>query len=286
MATRRIVVNGDDFGRTASINTAIIQAHREGILTSTSLMVAEGAFDEAVALAKAHPTLAVGLHLVAANGRAVLPPAQIPHIVDARGRFPDSAVQAGLRYVVSATARQELAREMEAQFARFAATGLPLSHVDGHLHFHVHPIVFNLLIPLAERYGASGLRLPRDDFWLAMRYNRQGAALKATWAVIYALLCRWCLRRLQVGAQGRAPLTVTDRMYGLMQTGQMEEAYVLQVLRQLSVPTAELYFHPSTVPLEEKLGPNPGDLATLLSPAVRQAIQEGGIELANYPRLI
>lgn len=280
MTTRRIVVNGDDFGRTASINAAIIRAHREGILTSASLMVAEEAFGEAVALAKAHPTLAVGLHLVAATGRAVLPPAQIPHIVDARGRFPDSAVQAGLRYTVSATAKQELAREMEAQFARFAATGLPLSHVDGHLHFHVHPVVFNLLLPLAEHYGARGLRLPRDDFWLAMRYNRQGAALKATWAIIYALLCRWCLRRLQ----GR--LTVTDRMYGLMQTGQMEEAYVLQVLRQLSVPTAELYFHPSTVPLEEELGPNPGDLATLLSPAVRQAIQEGGIELASYPKLI
>lgn len=281
MTTRRIVVNGDDFGRTASINAAIIQAHREGILTSTSLMVAEEALDEAVVLARANPTLAVGLHLVAANGRAVLPPAQIPHIVDVRGRFPDSAVQAGLRYVVSATARQELAREMEAQFARFAATGLPLSHVDGHLHFHVHPIVFNLLLPLAERYGARGLRLPRDDFWLAMRYNRQGAALKATWAAIYALLCRWCLRRLR-GSR----LTVTDRMYGLMQTGQMTEGYVLRVLRQLPVPTAELYFHPSTVPLEEELGPNPGDLATLLSPAVRQAIQEGGIELANYPRLI
>ncbi len=281
MITRRIVVNGDDFGRTASINAAIIQAHRQGILTSTSLMVAEEAFDEAVALAQAHPTLAVGLHLVAANGRAVLPPAQIPHIVDARGRFPDSAVQAGLRYTVSATARQELAWEMEAQFARFAATGLPLSHVDGHLHFHVHPIVFNLLLPLAERYGASGLRLPRDDFWLAMRYNRQGAALKATWAIIYAILCRWCLRRLR-GSR----LTVTDRMYGLMQTGQMTEGYVLRVLRQMPVSTAELYFHPSAVPLEEEeLGPNPGDLATLLSPAVRQAIQEGGIELANYTQL-
>ena len=258
-----------------------LESATSGRVGDIPLMVAEEAFGEAVALAKAHPTLAVGLHLVAASGRAVLPPAQIPHIVDGRGRFPDSAVQAGLRYTVSATARQELAREMEAQFARFAATGLPLSHVDGHLHFHVHPIVFNLLLPLAERYGARGLRLPRDDFWLAMHYNRQGAALKATWAIIYAILCRRCLRRLR----GHR-LTVTERMYGLMQTGQMTEDYVLRVLRQMPVRTAELYFHPSTVPLEEELGPNPGDLATLLSPAVRQAIQEGGIELTNYPALI
>jgi hypothetical protein len=70
-----------------------------------------------------------------------------------------------------------------------------------------------------------------------------------------------------------------------MQTGQIQEVYVINLLRRLRVPTAELYFHPSTEPGDEVLGPNPGDRATLLSPAVRQVIQERGLRLATYPTL-
>jgi hypothetical protein len=80
-------------------------------------------------------------------------------------------------------------------------------------------------------------------------------------------------------------LAVTHRVYGLMQSGQMQEAYVVRLLHHLKVPTAELYFHPATVAGGEDLGPNPGDLATLLSPTVRQIIQEREMRLATYPTL-
>jgi predicted glycoside hydrolase/deacetylase ChbG (UPF0249 family) len=120
-----------------------------------------------VTIARQAPTLAVGLHLVMAGGKAALPPAQNPHIVDQNGHFPGDPVVAGLRYFSSSTAQTELAAEMEAQFERFAATGLPLSHVDGHMH----PTVFRLLLPLAEEHGAQGLRLPCDDFRLSVGYD-------------------------------------------------------------------------------------------------------------------
>jgi hopanoid biosynthesis associated protein HpnK len=259
------------------------------VLTSTSLMVTGDAVEEAVLLARETPTLAVGLHVVVASARAALPHEQIPHLVDSRGYFPGDPFRIGLLYFFSRTAQEELARELQAQFDRFASSGLPLSHVDGHLHMHVHPNVLSLLLPLAVRYGARGLRVPRDDFWLALGYDRRRAGINAVQTVVFGLLCRRCVRSLaDLNSQlagNRHPLVAADRVYGLMQTGQMREAYVLKLLRRLGVSAAELYFHPSREPEGEALGPNPGDLATLLSPAVRQAIQERGLHLATYATL-
>lgn len=277
----QVILNADDFGRSAAVNEAVIQAHLEGMLSSTSLMVSGEAAEEAVALAWQTPTLAVGLHVVLIDGPATLPRTLIPHLVDQRGRFSSHALQTGLRYALSTAAQRELALELEAQFDRFAATGLPLSHVNGHLHMHVHPAVFDRLLALAEQYGARGLRVPRDDLWLSLRYDRRMAGTKVAWAFAFGLLARWCMRRLR----GRS-LAVTHRVYGLMQSGRMLEPYVIGLLQHLRVPTAELYFHPSTAAGQEVLGPNVGDLAVLLSPAMQQAILERGIRLSTYDRLV
>lgn len=280
IGTQKIIMNADDFGRSASINEAVMLAHRQGVLTSASLMVTGEAVDEAVALARQTPTLAVGLHLVVVSGPAALPPKEISHLVDSRGYFSYDPIRVGLRYFFSRRTQQELSREVVAQFERFAATGLPLSHVDGHLHMHLHPTVFNLLLPLAEQAGACGLRLPRDDLWLSLSYDRRWAATKVLWTLIFGLLSRWCLDHL-----GGRRLVIAHRVYGLMQSGQMQEAYVVRLLRQLQAPTAELYFHPANEVGSNSFGPNPGDLATLLSPAVRQVIQERNLGLATYPTL-
>lgn len=276
----QVILNADDFGRSQSINAAVMRAHREGVLTSASLMVTGDAVGQAVTLAREAPALAVGLHVVVAAGRASSPARQIPHIVDRDGRFPTSPLIAGLRYAFSPKAQEELGRELEAQFEQFASTGLPLSHVDGHLHMHVHPTVLKLLLPLAERYGARGIRMPRDDLWLALRFDRRRVGVKATWAAVFGLLDQWARRRVRTHA-----LVTAHRIYGLMQTGDMQEAYVVEVLRRLQGPSAELYFHPSTEALEEPMGPNPGDLATLLSPAVRQIVRQHGLVLSTYASL-
>jgi hopanoid biosynthesis associated protein HpnK len=275
-----VIFTADDFGHSHAINTAVIQAHREGVLTGASLMVTGEAAEEAIALARENPTLAVGLHVVLVAGRAMLSPEEIPHLVDRNGRFSDDPLRAGLRYAFNRAGRTELRRELTAQFERFAATGLPLAHVDSHLLMHMHPVVFDLLLPLAEGYGASGLRLPRDDLWLALTYDRRDATTKMIWAVAFGLLDRRALARLH----GRR-LVITDQVYGLMQSGRMAEGYVVGLLRRLEVPTAELYFHPSAASGSEALGPQPGDLATLLSPAICRVIRERGLRLATYPAL-
>ncbi len=290
-----VIFNADDFGRSPGINQAVLHAHRSGVLTSASLMVTGAAAEEAVRLAQATPTLAVGLHLVLSAGRPALPPGQIPHLVRGADLFPSDPAAVWIQYIFSPVARAEMAREVQAQFERFAATGLPLDHVDSHQHIHMQPAVFDVLVPLARRYGARGVRLPRDEFWLAMRYDRRDALNKALWATVFGVLCRRFRRRLaERDGSGQPALVAADRVFGLMQSGCMEEEYVVRVLNALArgsragsgraISVAELYFHPSADD-SERLGPNAGDLATLLSPRVREAIEAGGLALTTYARL-
>ena len=157
---RRLIVNADDFGRSHAINQAVIRAHREGILTTASLMVNEPAADEAVALARANPGLGVGLHLALVCGRSALPPSAIPHLVNTNSEFTNNPVAAGCRYFFSSQCKAELRDEIAAQFEKFRATGLPLDHVNGHLHMHLHPAVFKILSDSTARNdGASAPRV-------------------------------------------------------------------------------------------------------------------------------
>src|SRR5690349_3629044 len=109
---RRLIVNADDFGISEEVNEAIIRAHREGVLTSTSLMVTGEAAEQAVRLAKENPRLAVGIHLVAVMGRSVLPQSEIPTLVDEAQQFSNDPTAAGLKYFFSPAARRELRREI------------------------------------------------------------------------------------------------------------------------------------------------------------------------------
>jgi hopanoid biosynthesis associated protein HpnK len=276
----RIILNADDFGRSTAINEAVKRAYEEGVLTSASLMVTGEAVEGAVELAHEMPDLAVGLHVVLVDGLAVLSAKEIPHLVDDHGRFPTDIVRMGVRYGFGRAAQGEMARELEAQFERFAATGLPLSHVDSHHHLHMHPTIFARLVPLAEHYGAKGIRVPRGELWLNLGYDRAMLASKVAWGAALWVLLPWCRRCLRGSS-----LSVARRVYGLMQSGQMHEPYVLCVLQRLDVPSAELFFHPTVDPIAEPSGPNGADLEALLSPRVRELIHERGLLRSRYAHL-
>lgn len=283
-----LIINGDDFGYSDAVNRAIIQAHREGVLTSASLMVNESSAGEAVELAKANPSLAVGLHLVLVLGKAALPHSKIPHITDAEGRFTDSSFQAGIHYYFNAAARRELRQEMRAQFERFVATGLNFSHVDGHTHLHQHPVIFDELIRLCEEFGVRRVRVVKGEMRLSLSLDRKHLPIKLVWGTVFNLLGRWCERRLE----GRG-FVQPHKVYGLLQSGDMNEDYLLGLLKKMPPESSEIYAHPlaatgNQIADETAKQENPGgvrELQALTSSRLRQAIGTAGFQLANYESL-
>lgn len=279
-----LIINGDDFGISEEANEAIIRAHQNGVLTSCSLMVTGDASAQAVQLARENQKLAVGLHLVTVQGRAVLPPSDIPSIVDGNGYFSNNPTMAGVKYFLAEKARREIRREIGAQFAKFAATGLNFSHVDSHLHMHVNPVVFNASLEFCRRYHVNRMRVPKDDFGIAFRLDPVNAIKNAPSALIFSLLCRHMKKGLR-----EEEFIFTDRVYGHFFTGRMSESVVLDMLGQIRATANELYLHPA-VPrggtlLNDRLIQCKKEFDILVSREVRNRISGLDIKLTTYSEL-
>jgi chitin disaccharide deacetylase len=270
---RRLIVNADDFGRSASINRAVIRAHREGILTTTSLMVNETAFEEAVALARENPTLGVGLHLTLLCGHSALPADWIPGLVTARGEFTNKPAGAGFRYFFQRSLHPQLREEVHAQFQRFRATGLPLDHVNGHLHLHLHPTIFRILMADASQLGIKHLRLTFDPLRLNLRLASGHFGYRALHAAIFHPLSA------RAGpALAQRGIRHTAAVFGLLQNGRVDEDYVTRLLPQLPPGDSELYSHPS---LDEFRN----EFDALVSPRAQEQVKKLGIKLIRYQDL-
>ena len=270
---RRLIVNADDFGQSRSINEAVIRAHCEGILTTASLMVNESACAEAVELAKQNPGLGVGLHLTLLMGRSALPPAEIPGLVNQQGEFPNDPVKVGFQYFFRRGLREQLRKEIHAQFARFRATGLGLDHVNGHLHLHLHPTVFSILMEDAEKLGIERMRLTRDPFWTDVSLVRGQRLYRAAHALIYCILSG----RARVQFEKRK-IRYTHRVFGLLQNARIDEAYISKLLPVLPAGDSELYSHPSLDNFKHEFD-------ALVSPRVKEQVKKLGIELIRYQDL-
>ncbi|MGH7428073.1 MAG: hopanoid biosynthesis-associated protein HpnK [Candidatus Methylomirabilaceae bacterium] len=282
----RLIVTGDDFGLSPAVNQAIVLAHQQGLLTAASLMVGGPAAAEAVELARANPTLAVGLHLVLCQGRSTLPPDRIPGLVDRQGHFGTSPVLAGVRYFFVRSLQTQLRREIEAQLQAFSATGLVLSHVDGHLNLHLHPATLPILLELAETYGIRAMRLPSDDLRATLALDRRRLAYKLSHAVIFAGLCRYARRRMAARR-----IQTADRVYGLLQSGDMNEAFLLGLLPRIRGGLVELYCHVGLPPCSELGRWTPTyqhrkEFEALTSLRVLKAVEYGGFVLTSYRELV
>jgi len=272
-ANRRLIVNADDFGRSRSINEAVIRAHREGILTTASLMVNEAPCGEAVEMAKQHPSLGVGLHLTLLMGHSALPPREIPGLVNERGEFLNDPVKVGFQYFFRRELREQLRREIHAQFARFRATGLVLDHVNGHLHMHLHPTVFSILMEDADALGVERMRLTRDPFWTDLPLASGQRLYRTTHALIYFILSGRARARL-----AKKRIRHTQRVFGLLQNARVDEDYILKLLPVLPAGESELYSHPSLDNFKHEFD-------ALISPRVKEQVKKLGINLIRYQDL-
>lgn len=270
---RRLVVNADDFGRSDSINQAVIQAHQRGILTTASLMVNEPGFDEAVRLARQHPSLGVGLHLTFLCGRSALAPADVPSLVDSEGNFSENPVAVGMKYFFARGVRQQLRSEMVAQFQKFHATGLRLDHVNGHLHLHLHPAILPILLQVGPRFGMKHVRLTRDPLQLNLSLAKGRLGYRLSHAFIFSLLAGSAAHKLKRGG-----FVHTDHVFGLLQNAEVNVAYVRALLPRLPAGDSELYSHPSLHEFRH-------EFEAMADPAARAMAQELQIALTRYQDL-
>jgi len=244
-------------------------------------MVGGEAAVDAVARAHHLPTLRVGLHLNLTDGHPVLPEEKIPQLVREKGEFDRNMTRAGVRFFFLPDVRRQLASEIRAQFAAFRATGLPLDHVNAHNHMHVHPCVARLIIEIGRDYGMKAVRVPSEPVAVLRRaFPDERYRTKAYRPWVAALR-----GRLQ-----RAGLCTNDHLFGLAWSGGMVEARILKLIPNLPEGVSEIYFHPAAEHTPS-LAPairsyrRAEELATLLSPLLRDRIVEFGIRLVSYSDL-
>jgi hopanoid biosynthesis associated protein HpnK len=278
MSGKRLIVSADDFGLSLSVNEAVERAHREGILSTASLMAAGPAAADAVHRARTMPGLRVGLHVVVIEGPAVLPPAEIPLLVDADGQFPSDQFTLGCRYFFRPAVRRQLRREIAAQFEAFAQTGLRLDHANAHKHMHMHPTVGRMVIEEGLRHGLPALRIPAEPPQV------MAACGTSPTAGAWAMYAGTALLRRQ--AQ-RAGLRVNDCVFGLAWSGHVTAERVKALAAHLPLGLSELYFHPASIddPALRQLMPDyehMAELAALLDPAVSEALDAAGVRAADW----
>ncbi len=262
----RLIVTADDFGLSREVNEAVEIAHRDGILSAASLMVGGPAARDAVARLRRLPDLRVGLHLVLVDGDAVMPGARIPNLVGADGRLRTDMVRLAIAVATRSKVRHQVAEEIEAQFGAFAAIGRPLDHVNAHKHFHLHPVVADLIFAAGRRFGLRAVRVPREPADVLRRAGGRGSS-----APIEALMAR----RLRHQAE-RAGLVSADAVLGLAWSGAMTAARLAALLRARPPGVIEIYTHPATSDAFPGCAPGYGyrkELAALCDPLCREIVR-------------
>jgi len=275
--TARLIVTADDFGADVAVNEAVEIAHRQGVLTAASLMVGAPAADDAVARARALPSLAVGLHLALVEARPTLPPEAVSHLVDDRGFFRSDMAAAGATMFFNPMARRQLAAEIAAQFEAFAATGLTLDHVNAHKHFHLHPTIAGLILKIGARHGLRAARIPFEPEAVlrAIEPNTPPSLLSPLNLMARVLRARF----------RDAGVTAPDQVFGLRWSGAMTRERLRGLIERLPPGLTEIYLHPAV--RDHYPGSAPGyryaeELAALVAPEVAARLSRSDIRRGGF----
>jgi hopanoid biosynthesis associated protein HpnK len=278
---KALIINGDDFGLSPEVNAGILRAHRNGVLNSASLMVAGAARREAAAIAHDNPTLDVGLHVVVCRGQSVLASERLGRLVNADCAFSNNPVLTGLRYFFDRRLISALRDECRAQVETHLQLIGYLNHINGHLNFHAHPVLCDILVSLAVEFKVPWLRLVREPLLATLRLSRSSLGRKLIESFIFSLLSVR-MRRVMTSHGIRS----NDWIFGLHQTGQLSESYLLGLIPQLRPGITELYFHPAAdvggvAPPREAQH----EVELLTSTQLKHALSASGVCLTTYARL-
>jgi predicted glycoside hydrolase/deacetylase ChbG (UPF0249 family) len=271
-----LVVNADDFGLRPGISRGILRAHREGVVTSTSVL---GNCDDlpgvVAALAEA-PALGVGVHLSLVGGRSVSASASLPTLTDADGGFRARAQDFFKSWMKGEIAEGEIEREFDAQIVRLRDAGLRLDHLNTHRHLGFLPAVGRAMETVARRHGIAGVRSAVERPTLAWvtepaRGFEAGLLTGLPW-----------LTRRRMGALRHGP-----QSWGFVEAGRLDEVRILEILGRMGPGAHELICHPGE---EDDRDAEPGEephlraheLVALTSHKVRRAFDRRGVRLCRW----
>ena len=275
---KRLVVTADDFGLSKGVTDGILEAHRNGIVTRTSIMAVGQDFEYAAEQARLNPRLGLGLHLTLVEENPISRPAEIESLVGSDGRLlrSYSALVSGV--VLGRIRLADIETELRAQVRKCTGAGLRLTHLDSHQHVHTLPSILSIVVKIAEEHGIQRIRLPLDS------PTRKGARGHPRYLAKSALC--WLARYDAASVRDRG-LLPCDRMTGLFESGALTESRLLNILDSLTDGTTELVSHPgrpdaacrATYAHWEYQWEE--ELKALTSPAVRERIRTNGVELVQ-----
>ena len=284
-------MNADDLGWTAGVNRGIAEAHRNGIVTSTSLLANGCAFLDGVKTVSELPGLGVGVHLNLSDGAPTALPQEVKSLLNEEGQFAGGPESLLLRLTTKSLNTQEVENEWNAQIEKVRSAGIHPTHLDGHKHVQMLPGLFGIALRLAKRHGIDALRVSHEASPLRTALSdgneSSGVALKQG---VQARGLKLLARDARQMAE-RAGIATADYFCGIAQTGVLTKGGVQKLLSSLPEGTTELMCHPgyadeelrkSRTRLQES---RQTEIQILTDKTIRKSVAELGIRLINYEQV-
>ena len=288
---RNLIVNADDLGWTAGVNRGIAEAHRNGIVTSTSLLANARAFEDGVKMASELPRLGVGVHLNLSDGKPTAPAEQVKTLLTEDGEFAGGPESLLLRLTTKSLNTKEVEKEWDAQIEKVRGAGIRPTHLDKHKHVQILPGLFGIALRLAKRHGIETMRISHEASPLRTALSDGNESNSITLKQgVQARGLKLLTRNARQMAE-RAGLTTADYFCGIAQTGVLTKAGVQKLLSSLQDGTTELMCHPgyvdedlrkSSTRLQES---RQTELEILTDKTIRKSVAELGIRLINYEQV-
>lgn len=283
---RRLIVNADDFGLTSGVNEGIVKAHRQGIVTSSTLMACGAQFAHAVQLANEHSALSVGCHVVLVDGVPLLSPDQVSTLLDnSSPRFRQSIVSFATRATTKRLNEDQIAAEVTAQILKLQSAGIQVSHLDSHKHTHMFPVALRGILKAAGRCGVRAIRNPFEPLIFA-------SASSGSWKRQFQLGMLRRYRGTFRNELARAGMATPDGCIGVIATGGLTAQVFEALIGNLPEGTWEFVSHPGyndselqsvATRLRES---RENELEILTAPGIRTLLENAGIELISYRNLV
>jgi chitin disaccharide deacetylase len=285
---KSLIVNADDLGWTEGVNLGIVEAFRQGIVTSASLLANGAAFAHGVEMARAAPGLGVGVHLNLSDGEPAAPRELVTCLVNEEGKFTGGPERLLLRGARRAMA-QEAEQEWDAQIQKVRDAGIEPTHLDGHKHVHMLPGLFEITLRLAKRHGIGAVRVAHETSSLRAALSA-GGKQRASVVMKQGVQARG-LKLLARDAREqaeRAGIVTADYFCGIAQTGELTREGVARLLKNLPDGTTELMCHPGYVDAAlartatRLQGSRRTELEILTDAGIRNLVASEGIRLIDY----